>query len=349
MHKGFTLSFCRYVASLIGLLLIGFVFILWYAVGGQLPKEAQLEVSEASVVDPAPPPLELTIVSYNIGHGQGIKEQAWDYRDEKLTLKHLDLLGEAVKQMDADIILLQEVDIDSSRTFHINQIEFLRERTGHKYYACANVWEKKYLPFPYWPPNHHLGAIKAANCVLSRFPLSNHYRLIFDKPKSNPFWYNLGYIDRGIQRVDVTVGEKKLAVLNIHLEAWDIPTREDQIKKTLEYMKKQDLPIILGGDFNTVLPDAPFKNNFSDDAKTDYALENTFTWLFKAEPKLVKPELHSQDKNIFDLYTFPSDQPSRRLDHIFLLGKNLSFASFRVVKEAGVASDHLPVLAKIYY
>ena len=349
MYKGFALSFCRYVASLIGLLLIGFVFILWYAVGGELPKESQLEVGQPSDSADAAPPAELSVVSYNIGHGQGIKEQAWDYRDEKTTLTQLDLLGEAIKAMNADIIMLQEVDIDSSRTFHINQIDFLRERTGHKYYACANVWEKKYLPFPYWPPSHHLGAIRAANCVLSRFPLSNHYRLIFDKPKSNPFWYNLGYIDRGIQRVDVTIGPKKLAVLNIHLEAWDIPTREEQIKKTLEYMKKQDLPVILGGDFNTVLPDAPFRKNFSDDPQTDYGLEQTFTWLFAAEPNLIKPALQARDNNVFDLFTFPSNEPNRRLDHIFLLGTNMGFASFRVVKEAGVASDHLPVMAKIFY
>ncbi len=87
MHKGFALSFCRYVASLIGLLVIGFVFILWYAVGGQLPKESHLEVGQPSDSAQAAPPAELSVVSYNIGHGQGIKEQAWDYRDEKRRLR----------------------------------------------------------------------------------------------------------------------------------------------------------------------------------------------------------------------------------------------------------------------
>jgi endonuclease/exonuclease/phosphatase family metal-dependent hydrolase len=343
MHKGFAMSFCRYVASLVAVLLIGLGVLIYWAVGKQLPASAALEVGPALNIPATEPPQVLNLVSYNMGHGQGIKEQAWDYRDQQTTLNQLALLGTAIKNMNADIVLLQEVDIDSRRTFRINQIDYIRERTGHKYYACANVWEKNYLPFPYWPPTHHLGYIRAANCVLSRFPLSNHSRIIFDKPKSNPFWYNLGYIDRGIQRVDVLVGDKKLVVLNLHLEAWDIETREEQIKKTLEYAKQQSLPVIMGGDFNTVPPNAHNKNNFADDSRANYTQENTLAWLFAAEPQLKKPMLNTE------IFTFPSDNPNRQLDHIFLLGNTLAFESFRVVNEAGIASDHLPVMAEITY
>lgn len=349
MNKRLTLSFVRYIASLAGFLLIGLLIFLWWAVGNQLPKESLLEVGKTVGAVPGIPPETLKVVSYNIGHGQGVKENAWDYRDQKLTLEKLGELARVMKNMDADIFLLQEVDLDSKRTFRINQIDFLRDRTGHQYYACAIVWEKNYLPFPYWPPAHHLGNIKAANCVLSRFPLSNHQRIIFEKPKSNPSWYNLGYIDRGIQRVDVSIGNQVIALLNIHLEAWDIKTREEQIKITYEFMKNLNMPTILGGDFNTVLPDAPIKTGFVDDPKTNYAEENTLSWFLTADPKLKIPELSTISDDIFELYTFPSDSPNRRLDHIFLLGGKLSFVSFRIVKEAGTASDHLPVMATIKY
>lgn len=349
MNKRLALSFFRYVASLAGFLLIGLLIFMWWAVGNQLPRESVLEVGQVVGATPPPPPETLTVVSYNIGHGQGVKENAWDYRDQKLTLDQLNQLAQAMKEMDADIFLLQEVDLDSKRTFRVNQIDFLRDRTGHQYYACANVWEKNYLPFPYWPPAHHLGYIKAANCVLSRFPLSNHRRTIFEKPKSNPFWYNLGYIDRGIQRVDVTVGKEVIALLNIHLEAWDIKTREEQIKITYNYMKNLNMPTILGGDFNTIPPDSAMTKGFIDDPNVDYAAENTMRWFFAADPQLKIPELLVTDNSPFELFTFPSDQPNRRLDYIFLLGGNLAFQSFRVVKEAGTASDHLPVMARIRY
>jgi endonuclease/exonuclease/phosphatase family metal-dependent hydrolase len=347
MNKRVALSIFRYVLSLFLLLVLILGIFIWWALGTTLPKVSSLPLEEFKAVN-IPLPKELTVVSYNIGHGQGIKEQAWDYRNKETTIKQLNLLADAMEKMDADIFFLQEVDRDSHRTFRIDELEFIRSKTKHAYYACANVWEKNYLPFPYWPPSHHLGYIRAANCILSRFPLSNHERIIFDKPESNPFWYNWGYIDRGIERVDVTLGDQKIALLNIHLEAWERKAREDQIQVVANYVKKTNMPAIIGGDFNTVMPDSPKLTGFLDDKEADFSQEKTFPWFFANSTDLTIPALKVSEEP-HENFTFPSDNPDRRLDHIFLVGKTLSFASFRVVKEAGVASDHLPVMAKINY
>ncbi len=40
--------------------------------------------------------------------------------------------------------------------------------------------------------------------------------------------------------------------------------REEQIQVTKKYMDDINIPIILGGDFNTVLPDAPKKDDFAN-------------------------------------------------------------------------------------
>lgn len=349
MNKRLALSFCGYCFSLFALILLGFALLLWWGIGTTLPRESTLPVAAAPGAVPPAPPLALTVVSYNVGHGQGIKDNAWDYRDKATTIAQVNMVADAMKQLDADIFLLQEVDLDSNRTFHINQLELIKQKTGHPYEACALVWDKNYLPFPYWPPAHHLGYLKSANCILSRFPLSNHHRYIFDKPKSNPFWYNWGYIDRGIERVDVSIGDRTIALLNIHLEAWDVSTREEQIKVLKNYMDKIDLPIILGGDFNTVPPDAIKTSGFSDDPAANYANEQTLSWFYKNESELVTPTLTSTDQNPFDLFTFPSNLPDRLIDHIFLKGGNMSFLEYRVAKEAGLASDHLPVMARINY
>lgn len=349
MNKRLALSFCAYFFSLIALIVLGFSALLWWGVGTTLPKESSLPVEEVKGATPPPPPPFLSVVSYNVGHAHGLKENATDYRDKETTLKQLDLLADAMKKMDADIFLLQEVDLDSNRTFHINQIDFLKQKTGHQYQACALVWSKNYLPFPYWPPAEHIGYIRSANCILSRFPLSNHHRFVFEKPKSNTFWYNWGYIDRAIQRADVTIGDRTIALLNIHLEAWDASTREDQIKIVKDYMDKIELPIILGGDLNTVPPDAIKTSGFPDDPHANYANDKTLWWFYKNEPKLVIPTLHGNINDPFTLFTFPSDAPDRLIDHIFLKGGNMSFIEYRVAKEAGLASDHLPVFASINY
>lgn len=349
MNKRLFWSLFRYVVSLFLLLIIGIALFLWWAVGQSLPRLASLPIEATKEAQDVFLPESLVVASYNIGHGQGVKEKAWDYRDKDTTLRQLGMVAKAMAKIDADIFLLQEVDLDSHRTFRVNQIEFIKEKTKHPYHACALLWEKNYLPFPYWPPAHHLGYVRAANCILSKFPLSNHERLVFDKPKSNPFWYNWGYIDRGIQRVNVQLGDVSLAVLNVHLEAWDTKTREEQIKVTNEYIEQIKLPIILGGDFNTIPEDAIKKFGFVDEPEADFSEEKTLKWFAANAKELKIPKLNAQNDVPAQLYTFPSSNPDRRLDYIFLLGKTLSFVDFRVASEAGLSSDHLPVVAKINY
>lgn len=349
MNKRLFWSIFRYVLSLALLLVVSGLVFVWWAVGGSLPTRSTLAIDPVKAAQVWPAPEHLVVVSYNIGHGQGVKEQAWDYRDKDTTLKQVNMLADAIAAMNADIIMMQEVDLDSHRTFRINQLDFIKQKTKHSYHACANVWEKNYLPFPYWPPAHHLGYIRSANCILSRFPISNHQRIIFEKPKSNSYWYNLGYLDRGIERVDVEVGGKKIALLNLHLEAWEIAAREEQIKITNDYINELKMPVILGGDFNTVLPDAQKKADFADDPDMDYSKETTLSWLVANATDLHVPTLDAPNQTKFELYTFPSNDPDRQLDHIFLFGKSLSFVDYRVVSEAGVASDHLPVMARIRY
>ncbi len=349
MNKRLAWSFARYLISLFIVVVIFAGIFFWWAIGTTLPKKALLPIEQPHGIMPPPPPQYLVLASYNVGHGQGIKEHAWDYRDKNTTENQLSLVAEAISRMNADMVLLQEIDLDSNRTFHINEIEFILKRTHYPYHACALVWEKNYLPFPFWPPAHQLGFVRAANCVISRFPLSNHQRIVFDKPESNAFWYNWGYIDRAIERVDVDVGGQKIAVLNVHLESWETAARELQIKVAKKYIDEIDLPVILGGDFNTVPPEDPKRSGFADDPDVDYANEKTFSWFYEHAKDLKIPTLTIKDNTSFERYTFPSDHPDRRLDHIFLLGKNLSFVDFRVFYEAGTASDHLPVIATINF
>ena len=349
MNRRLAWSIFRYIISLLVVLFIGVGIFLWWALGTNLPKRSNLPTEEAKAASLRPAPKDLVVASYNIGHGQGIKDHAWDFRDKETTLRQLGLVADAMVSMNADIFLLQEVDLHSHRTFDIDQIAFLKEKTLHPYHACAVVWEKNYVPFPYWPVAHQLGFVRAANCVLSRFPLSNHQRIVFDKPASNPFWYNWGYIDRAIERVDVDVGGHKIALLNVHLESWETAAREVQIKVTNNYINEIDLPIILGGDFNTIPPGDTKRSGFVDDPDVDYANDKTLGWFFEHAKNLQVSTLTIKNDMPSEHFTFPSDHPDRRLDHIFLIGKSLNFVDYRVFYQAGTASDHLPVIATIDY
>lgn len=162
----------------LGLVVSASLMLLWWALGTWLPKESWLATSKAHTAQAAAPKDTISILTYNIAHGQGIKENPTDWRDEAFTRKKLAEVAAVVKKTDADIVFLQEVDLDSDRTHHINEAFYLVSEAAYPYFACALMWDKNYVPFPVLPIEHQLGQVRAANCILSRYPLKEHARLI---------------------------------------------------------------------------------------------------------------------------------------------------------------------------
>jgi len=328
-------------------LLVLMAGVVYWAVGDQLSQKSSLGVEHLSDVK-SHQGIEadehiintFTVVTYNIAHGQGVKEKPTDWRSKAYTEKKLAEMAAVLKRIDADFALLQEVDVDANRSHHINEAHFLARTAGYPWVACSLLWKKNYIPFPYWPPRLHLGYMESANCILSRYPLEAHERLVFDKPKSNAFWYNLGYIDRGVQVVTAKIGQKQVRLFNTHLEAWEIDARQKQAQVLADFVKSFSGPKLLGGDFNTIPEDASMKKGFSDEPETDYTGDHSLSILTRGLGANAEPALKSGNP------TFSAEAPSRQLDHIFALD-GLKIQRGEVLKEAGVASDHLPVWAKI--
>lgn len=326
-----------------------FTILIWWAVGSTLPKHSFLSTHKAEIITVAPINNTITVATYNIAHGQGFKNHATDWRDESYTRTKMREVAKAIGFINADVVMLQEVDLNSNRTHHIDQIGWLVDSLKYSYWACAPIWEKNYVPFPFWPLKHHIGEVKTANCFLSKYPLSNHERVIFDKPKSNPFWYNWGYIDRGAQKVTVKVGNNNLTLVNVHLEDQDVNARVLQTVALTNWLKKAAGPLILGGDFNSIPNYASKKNNFMDDQKMTFTEDNSLqTILDNFEDETLAISAAEYLKNEQINLTFPSQSPTRKIDHIFAL-KGAKIIRGHVVQEAKNASDHLPVFAEISF
>lgn len=290
---------------------------------------------------------DLTVMTYNIAHANGIKSKPWDLRDASYAQHKLQQLAQVLQQADADVVLLQEVDLYSARTGYVNQARFLAKQAHYPYYACSILWEKNYLPYPLWQtPAHHLGRMRAGNCVLSRYPIKRHARLVFDKPRANPFWYNWGYIDRGAQTVVLQVGSHAIAVINAHLEAFDQNARHKQAKQLADWVRSLPTPWVLGGDLNAPPPEAQQKRGFDDDPNMSYATDRTIELVRAGLPRHQEALLQAQSRHAS--FTFPSNRPNRQMDHLFAAG-DLHVAQARVVHESATASDHLPVLAQLGY
>lgn len=277
----------------------------------------------------APLPSTLKILSWNIAYGFGLGSEGVGYvpKSKEGYAETLKKIGELIRSLNVDIALLQEVDFDSSRSFHVDQAAELSRVTGLAHRATIASWQNRYVPFPYWPPSRHFGRVSWGGAVLSRFPLVENSVRVFEKPHEQPFWYNSFYPNRFIQWVKLAAGPW---VGNLHLDAFTAAARVREAKLAVGALPEGEI-LALGGDFNSEL------GKEGDAVELFEGAAPQRLWNIPAAEKFLQ--------NPQPFCTFPSDAPKQRIDHGFF--RPSSVVSHRVVHEAGTLSDHLPVIWEI--
>lgn len=293
---------------------------------------------------------EFTIVTYNVGYFSGMANNLPVSLNKDYIAGNLAMALKALKPLKPDIIAMQEIDFDAARSAYQDQLAAVANgfNSGQIslemfYGAKAVNWNKTYVPFPYWPPSVQFGHMVSGQAILSSHKFSDHQRHVLLKRQDKPFFYRKFYIDRLAQCVIVDLG-RPLAVINVHLESWDRKTRGAQIRQVAEFVRQMQkkAPVILLGDFNTVPVWADKKTGYPDEFQ-DYAGEETLLVVMNdlgLKPAFDKQSFKGDQSGTL---TFPSAAPTRKLDHIFYDPEAIEPISRRVVKEAGSASDHLPV------
>ncbi|CAM1343890.1 endonuclease/exonuclease/phosphatase family protein [Tenacibaculum amylolyticum] len=267
-----------------------------------------------------------SIVTYNIGYLSGMTNNRAVEKPKELFDENLKTVTTEFKKVNPDIIAFQEIDYGANRSYEIDQEDEIA-KLGYNYIAKGVNWDKKYVPFPYWPPSMHFGKVVSGQSILSKYPLKDYERIVLDRVADSPFYRNAFYLDRLLQVVKVTIQGKDVVVMNVHLEAFDKKTRVQQIKKVSalfqEYAK--NYPTILLGDFN------------SDPNDTNPAVNEVL--------KLPSVGNAAFSKDNLEL-TYSSKNPTVRIDYIFYSKATIESVGDQVLKDFGEASDHLPVEMK---
>lgn len=282
----------------------------------------------------------ISVLTYNIGYLSGMTNNLAVNRPKSLIESNLSKAEKLLKELNPDIISFQEIDFNSSRTYGINQYQVLFDHLDVKSGAMAVNWDKKYVPFPYWPFKYHFGSMYSGQAVLSKFEIVSSERIVLPQPESNPFYYNDFYLDRLAHIVWMQFMDTKLLLINVHFEAWDGSTREKQTKIILDLYRKysQEYPIIIMGDFNCTPP-------FSSNAFA----ESTISLLLDESDLELATDINDFIANQSIYYTFNSEQAFQKIDYIFYNNNYFDCIQTRVVFEAGQISDHLPVFAKLRF
>ena len=289
-------------------------------------------------------PPNLKVLSWNISFAQGKGSEGTDYipRTRFEMLHALDEMANIFVQHNVDVVLLQEVDFHSQRSFYINQMEYLAQKSELPQGLPCVSWDVNYLPFP---SSHPFGKIKSGGAILSRYPLQALPTVFLPKPLSRSFLQRPLYLWRYLQMAQVTLPHGGGCTLfNTHLEAFDAQNRELHFQLLIQELEGQLVKnklLLGGGDFNSITQNAtprlyPHGDNYPQSA-----------YLEQFAQRLQLQEILKLKSDTKNLWTFPAHNVDRRLDYLFH-SPLLKLESAKILP-TGLSSDHLPILAEFSF
>jgi len=263
-----------------------------------------------------------SIITYNIGYLSGMTNNRAIAKPKELFDNNLEKVTKEFKLLEADIIAFQEIDYASARSYKINQQNEIA-KLGYNYVAEAVNWDEKYVPFPEYPISMHFGEMLSGQSIISKYPIKEHQRIVLERVKDNPFYRDALYLERLAQVATIRIENKDVIIINVHLEAFDKPTRVKQMNFVIDLFEEysQKYPTILLGDFNS---------NPNDNKP---AINQLFT---------LKGVGNAAFGDSYD-FTFDSANPVKRIDYIFYTKNFIEYIEGKVLTQFGQASDHLPV------
>ena len=240
-----------------------YVLVSYYRIGDQELSVTEVNTPAVEQIGTATP---YHLVSWNIGFGAYEADydffmdggtQSWAWSEERLT-ENLNGISSFIAAQNADLLFVQEVDIDGTRSYHVNEQDYVTSGFCAGSNPCSFVTAQNYdSPFLFYPFTQPHGANQSCIMTLSRFPISSAVRRELPIEKS---LMKLVDLDRcySVSRISVTNG-KELVLYNLHLSAYtsDGTIATEQLKMLLDDMKAEYEAgnyCIAGGDFNKDLP-----------------------------------------------------------------------------------------------
>ena len=251
---------------------IAYVFISYHRIGDQM---LPVEGSATGALETG---TEYKLVSYNIGFGAyesdigffldgGDRARAWS--EERLD-KNLKTIASLLKEQNADILLVQEVDTNSTRSFHVDNRPYLTGTLTDMAYTFAQNYDSPFLCYPITQP---FGKARSGIMTFSAAPITSAERK--EVPVESGYTKFLD-LDRCYSKQHIPLkDEGELVLYNLHLSAYtsDGTIATEQLKILLADMQgeyKKGNYCIAGGDFN--------KDVLGDSSKYFGKSDIEYTW-----------------------------------------------------------------------
>ncbi len=263
----------------------------------------------------------LKIACYNIAHGRGLAASNWRGGTAEERTTRLAQIADLLRALDADIVVLNEVDFDSSWSLSKNQARFLATQAGYPYWAEQRNLDFRVL-FWKW---------RFGNAVLSRYPIIQ--ASVIDLPEFSTVETLFAGKKRGVN-CTIAVDGVNLRILGVHLSHRSEVIRSRSAEMITEIASSDTVPTIVAGDLNS--SPTGFPNSQSDTNVGNAVDILDASSLFQRRPEQPTVDPAGQ--------TFRADQPKWIIDWI-LVPRNCRILDYRV--ESSTLSDHRPVVAEL--
>lgn len=340
------------VSILIVIVLVLGGFLLWISIRDYVPEEIEtlkIENNQNSILEVGSP---FSVTTYNIGYAGLDKDTDFFMdggtmsraRSKEAVVHNLDSITSYLKQTSPSILLIQELDIDSTRSYHINEFQYLQNNLSDYNSTSAYNYKVDWVPVPIFEP---MGKARSVISTFSKYKMEQSTR--YSLPGQESWPTQLFELDRCFieSRMPVDNG-KELVLINLHLSAFDEggKIRQQQIAFLKDHIIKEQNKgnyILVGGDWNHILPttdptlfktteDTPF---WVQTLPEDFTPDG-FTW--------VADRLTPSVRTLATTYT--KDENYLAVIDGFLISNNIELKNVYGTNLDFEFSDHNPVTAE---
>lgn len=333
-------------AGLIILVVIGLAIVVVTTdyVPGLIEEHGFVERNDESLGE------EISITTFNIGYcGLDMNQDFFmdggiGSRSSSENQTWINLNGNlaVMEELDTDILLIQEVDVDSTRSFHINEMEEIAQLTDYSYSFVYN-YKVPWVPIPLKLP---MGKAQSGLMTLTKSEIIKATRYDLPKDPTVPDKYFL--LDRCIDEVVVPLQNgERLHVINLHLSAYDSAgvIKKEQMQWLREFILSRDLEneyYVFGGDWNQLLTNEividreTYDPEWLGEAPTEFN-DLPVTWAYDIATNTVR--------DLYEAY-IPGHTFETVIDG-FLVSDSIEVLEVETVNLGFEFSDHHPVRIKI--
>lgn len=247
------------VGRVLGIVLAVFVVLLVVLTVTEYRPEPEEELVIANVQEKEAVQGEpFSVLTWNIGYG-ALGDNADFFMDggkmvssasKERVQQNMEGIAGVLKELQSEVIFLQEVDLDSRRSHSINEQSFLEQKlTGYCDSFAANH-KVLYVPYPI-PP---IGKVECGLTTFSKYRVTDAVRVALPCPFRYPV--RTANLKRCVMvsRIPVEGSDKYLVLVNLHLEAYDDGEGKLAQTKMLSDLLQKEVEkgnyVIAAGDFN---------------------------------------------------------------------------------------------------